>query len=447
MSPCIAIRRSRAASFAAVRGGVTLIELLVVITILMMITAAAIPLIAPSVQNRRVREATRLVSSYFAAARARAAETGRPVGVMIQGFTAGLASSTSPTAGTTNYNFSMNLSMVETPVPYAGDTVSSQLAVLQPPFPTNPPAQLPWPPPSPPPSPPYFHAAYYSQLAVYLPSTSVDAWAAQNIRVGDAIRFNYRGPFYYFDKFNQSTSYPITNSYITLPAPILPASGTMIPQAWTVGLWSSGVGTTGNQLDPNSLLVQNVETPAFVVSSIASTIPSTQTVPYQIFRQPVRSAVDPLQLPEGIVIDLQCSGMSTGTSGTYSGVFSGAASPIIMFSPKGNVELIYDNGPQRATGTIYLLLGRREQTVASSSIAYPNLADLNSLWVAIAPQTGKVLTAENGSSYVDPSTSTTYTNNGGGSPPTTATNFTHSLYAARSLAAGFAGVVTAKGGN
>ena len=92
--------------------GVTLIELLIVITILLMVTAAAIPLMIPALQNRRGREAARLVSSFISAARSRAIETGRPVGVMLERYN-GLP-------------FAMSLSYVEVPPTYAGDTVNSK---------------------------------------------------------------------------------------------------------------------------------------------------------------------------------------------------------------------------------------------------------------------------------------------------------------------------------
>ena len=49
---------------------------MIVVTILAMITAATIPLMLSGVDQRRLKEATRLVSSYFGSARARAIETG-----------------------------------------------------------------------------------------------------------------------------------------------------------------------------------------------------------------------------------------------------------------------------------------------------------------------------------------------------------------------------------
>src|SRR5262249_33076497 len=88
-------------------GGVTLLELLIVLAILLIVTAAAIPLMVPATQNRRMREAARLVSSYFAGARARAIENNRPVGVIMRRFDGN--------------PFSMNLAYVEVPPPYSGD--------------------------------------------------------------------------------------------------------------------------------------------------------------------------------------------------------------------------------------------------------------------------------------------------------------------------------------
>ena len=66
------------------RQGLTLIELLVAVTIMLMITAIAIPLVAPSGDERRTRETSRLVTSFFQGARTRAIQTGRPFGVISQ---------------------------------------------------------------------------------------------------------------------------------------------------------------------------------------------------------------------------------------------------------------------------------------------------------------------------------------------------------------------------
>ena len=88
------------------RSGVTLLELLVVILILLMITAAAIPLIAPALDNRRMREASRLASTFISGARSRAIQTGRETGVQLLRF---------------NGNpYATTLAYVEVPPPYGG---------------------------------------------------------------------------------------------------------------------------------------------------------------------------------------------------------------------------------------------------------------------------------------------------------------------------------------
>ena len=93
------------------RRGVTVLELLVVLLILLMVTAAAIPIVVPAMQNRQMREAARLVSSYFSMARSRAIETGRPVGVVVE--------------RNNGQPFGFQLSQVEVPPPYAGDIVGA----------------------------------------------------------------------------------------------------------------------------------------------------------------------------------------------------------------------------------------------------------------------------------------------------------------------------------
>jgi prepilin-type N-terminal cleavage/methylation domain-containing protein len=333
------------------RNGVTLIELLVVITILLMITAVTIPVISPAVQQRRVREAARLTSSYIAAARARAMETGRPVGVMIERFTPGLASATStgvPLGAKQTY--SMNLSLAESPPPYAGDFINSTVTVNVPVLGAN-----------------------YLQVTA-LPQG--DIWSDQQISNGDRIRLNYQGTYYTvysgsYDSVGHITGFP-WNLY-----PLNPTSG-MTPANATV-------------------VFPPIMQPG-----------SSVNLPFEIFRQPIRSAVDPLQLPEGIVIDLNVSGMSTDSrttsSVTTTGVFSSLATttsnPVISFSPSGAVDMLYDNGATRATGPIFLLLGRSEKistNVWSQGAGTPelNLIDPDSLWVAISQQTGQVTVTEN----------------------------------------------------
>ena len=95
------------------RRGVTLVEMLIVISIIVILTAASLKLIAPA-DDRRVREAARAVNVYISSARSRAIEIGRPCGVIFRRATG----TNFPTASTV-------LDQCEVPPPYAGDTTDA----------------------------------------------------------------------------------------------------------------------------------------------------------------------------------------------------------------------------------------------------------------------------------------------------------------------------------
>jgi len=323
--------------------GVTLIELLVVIAILMLITASAIPIVAPSIQQRRVREATRLVSSYLAAARSRAIESGRPVGVIFERYLA-------PGSTAAPQSYCMNLAMAQSQPPYAGDYTNSTAAV-----------------------------AYNGAQLEIIGFPNGDLVTNQNICVGDRIRLNGRVPDFVLTQAGATT-------YLAAPSTTAP---------WL--LWTESALAVG------ALPVTYYPPPLLLTATVAAPAP----VSFQIFRRPVRSADPPLQLPEGIVIDMQWSGMATaagatitnlanGTTATVSGVFTQQSNPIVSFAPTGALDMVYDVGFQRPTGALFLLLGRSDQVGAFPSSATPagftqtNLGDINSLWVAVSQLSGQV---------------------------------------------------------
>jgi len=196
------------------RRAVTLLELLAVITIMLMITAAAIPMVLPAMQGRQIREEARQVSAFLAGARARAIENGRPVGVLVQRF------------GSPPQPFSMNLSYTEVPPPYAGSTQNSRAMVSG--------NQITW-----------------------LGPGDVD-WQGL-LRWGDTIKFNYQGRTYRLWKD-------------------LATAGQVIQDQppWSLVMADGSTTYIAPQMPPNG-------------SGAA----------FQIFRQPVKLAAAPLQVPEG----------------------------------------------------------------------------------------------------------------------------------------------------
>ena len=93
--------------------GLTLIELLVVIAILAILLGAAIPVLSPASDARRIREASRGLNSFIAGAKVRAKETGRPFGIALKKL--------SQETGNADANgASLELYYVEEPPPYAG---------------------------------------------------------------------------------------------------------------------------------------------------------------------------------------------------------------------------------------------------------------------------------------------------------------------------------------
>ena len=143
--------------------------------------------------------------------------------------------------------------------------------------------------------------------------------------------------------------------------------------------------------------------------------------PFQVMRQPMRTPTKPLQLPKGVVIDLNLSGVFGGGGNVQT--FSNIPAPpqplpppsvqpvTIMFSPSGHVDqVIADTGTfaggQRITSQISLLVGKRERVQIGPPIAWgatspaedglTNLQELTNLWVTINPQTGLVASAEMG---------------------------------------------------
>jgi type II secretory pathway pseudopilin PulG len=145
-------------------------------------------------------------------------------------------------------------------------------------------------------------------------------------------------------------------------------------------------------------------------------------LPYQIFRQPIKSMATPLQLPGDVILDLQFSGM--GWSGRE--FFANPSLPppqltqmeknpvMIAFTPGGQVDHVaYGGMAYSATGVIHLLVGRVEKmadpisglgvagtlpfsaTDMTATTYSENIVDPASLWISIGHRNGAVSSAEN----------------------------------------------------
>jgi len=336
----------------AARAGFTLVELLIVVTILIMVTVAAIPLLGPSSRGRQTREGARELSAFIAGARAKALALGRPVGIWLERFPSTKPPSTpaelqavKALSETGGLHFCVNVYLAVSPPPYSGDTIDARVVVKN------------------------------KQVVNFLPPAG---WVGL-VRRGDLIKLNYQGRLYQIDSTNPSD-----------PAKVDQQTGKLLALPWTL-------------------------TPVdFNTNSDVPDTPATG-VPFQILRQPVRSNEAPLQLPGSAVIDLDLSGVDSISPGLLGGTFSAEHTPgsnppsidtnpvIITFGPAGAIDRVYYRGGLffRPTEPVYLLVGRREKVYPGESKESSeengvqfNFQDTGHWWVAIGNQTGRVTVTE-----------------------------------------------------
>ncbi len=189
--------------------------------------------------------------------------------------------------------------------------------------------------------------------------------------IGDIIKFNFQG-----------RSYMLLGSVTTVAgqAPTLPLAGQLLSTSFpstACNLWC----TDGSEL------YRKPATPTAGVSRFRSSA------------SPSKSAVPPLQLPDGCVVDVANSGV--GLTGLFSRT-TPYLNPTVTFGPTGAVEFVYDGSTiLHPATTIFFLIGRRDgmldvNTNTNSFTPNPqNPFDLTNLWVSISPNSGRVVTSEN----------------------------------------------------
>jgi type II secretory pathway pseudopilin PulG len=339
--------------------GLTLVELLVVVVILTTLVAAALPVMAPSSETRRLREAARSLNTMITTAQSKATELGRPFGIWLE-------KQSIQTQRAEDRGAVMTVFYCEEPAPFGGFDENSA-AILQ------------------------FDGSTGQFMAVF---GSYDPLTAQFVRQalppgifrpGDLLELH--------DKVFQ-----------ILPGPANQVDASTGYLQTTDRLLLGYSGTPG----PFLYVTYQPNPPISGFGSNTWTLPQ----PYTIRRQP-QKVDDPLQLPAGIAIDLEASG---DRSRFFHDPLRPDApvssdSPVaILFSPGGALHSVYRNegGDGTATfgaqqvmndagdGAIHFMIAKRE--LVGESQLEPTKAswlDPESLWVSVAPQTGRVVTEVN----------------------------------------------------
>ena len=312
------------------RSGFTLMELLVTIFILVAITVIALGVAAPDTQQRRLREAARQVELYLHRARSRAQELGRPVGVVVVPYRP------APSAPAAAY--ALQLFTAEVPEPYVAGSPTARIRVER--------VEL-----SPPPGTP-----------VYFVLRNTDTGWQGLVRVGDLVQLNHQGPWY---RILGSQSDPGGTGF-----PGVDGQGFLQYEYWRVRLsWAGSSDVLGPVRQFPYRLGDQVE-----IRVMRFPRPQSQTF----------TAAEPLELPQGVVIDLPRSGIALPNGATINAV----PGMFIGFSAAGQPFAIR-NG-QLLQGHVFLLVGLVERVADGT-----NLSEPGTYWVGVNGRTGQITTAIN----------------------------------------------------
>ena len=383
--------------------GTTLLELLAVIVVLLMITAATLPIISPSSQSRRIREGARMMSTFINAARNRAFETGRPAGVWIERMP------NLPEAANT-------LHYAEIPAVYAGDFLDSTAEC----FVVGKQSQArTWPTNS--------DREFYNIVVPRNRTTyQTDLWSSpdpavqQLVREGDQIKFEGYDRYYTLRKIE---NFSVPNSSEKKWWYILKG----INSNTESGAYTNAMDTLGRYVIHWFSETRNLWHTGVIRTTNAPLTSKGTGLHYQIRRQPVRLQAGSIQLPEGIVVDLNHSSVTNSTTSDDgvpfhprkgSTVFFGDAfypddnTPIILvFSAGGHIERLYRQTQEGSAarwrwaatepyGEVYFLIGERrcivphETTTATVQQLKKNWLNLDALWVKVNAQTGIISTSQ-----------------------------------------------------
>lgn len=427
------------------RSALTLLELLIVVVLLTTLVAAAIPILAPSSDERRIREAARGVNTFITGAQMKAVELRRPYGVALKRLS-------QDTNSAEDNSVCLELFYVEQPPAYRGFTDTSM-----------------------------------ARVAAYVPDQ--DNWYAPDnnkIRPLVLIQFVRRGEATPMsdDGLPVGWDADLFPGGVIRPGDVVELYGTRYEllsdtndmqvkarfSDTTNTFFASNTGSVGSvnatQIvarplnDSGQMMADVMEVRSGVYEKVAMglylefddrgrplrDIPNLgvtpddpfwpHPAPYKILRQPMPTSSEPYQLPEGTAIDLRASGIGNNDYFYWPGVHDNSQGVLIMFAPEGRVsrvsfsQLPFDSVPfnEPVTDNLFLLVGRRENCPAPDVANDPTLASaglpaagtpnrdqalqelkepLNWLlgqcrWIAIGARSGRVVTTEN--AFVDPQT-------------------------------------------
>ena len=136
--------------------------------------------------------------------------------------------------------------------------------------------------------------------------------------------------------------------------------------------------------------------------------PTDMPMPYQIFRQPVKSATQPVQLPAGSVIDLfaRAPRVQFRTLAAHTWIFRNPTrAPSLSRLPKAvrwTVFMRWGKGCRSSSRSISSSASEKLPHASTYNKADPpetqaekhNFRDLENLWISINPQTGLITSAE-----------------------------------------------------
>lgn len=295
------------------RRGLTLIELLITIVIMVTVLAGALPLLSPNNNSRKIREASRQLSSLLSQAQAQAARDGRPVGVAFRE-----TGTQAPHSG-----MALEAYMIAEPPPFTGFSEHSRVTVN-----------------------PHQDKLTYG---------------------GNA---NGNGGTMFAPRY---TGYPIWQLIFSLYGvedqipPRMLRNGDVLNIGGNVFLIVDDGGSTegAHQIDPlTGYVMPTSRMIAIWLNSNGQQIPPGAKG-YSFARQPVNTSDQPLQFPRGIGVDLAASGADgLNVPDQFDEVLPIASSkttPLtvgVMFSPNGSLDRLYVDGVRKdGVEQIYFLMG------------------------------------------------------------------------------------------